>query len=339
MEQTKYPLWENRKSIGKPPVSFTVALVALTIILSSVTAGGFGGMFCTGLAGCAFAFLLVLRNSIIPWITLPLSFGVAFILSGDILLSLCILLYVPIGIVLAYCLFTERNLSVTVAALTVVTLVAMAAIFTVSLVQLYSAGIQESYKTFAKEAKESLFEMFSMMKVPTADGESYILPEETVAGLIEAAIMVMPAVIVVTCELLAYVTAKIFRAISKRLIPVFVLEKENGITVSVPCAFIYLISVGVSFFATEASVVAYSALNLAFILMPFCAVFGFVRLLGKGGIMRNKLSGKKRGILIAVMAFLIILSPISFIQMLSTYACIFVIFKAYFERKKKSEQD
>ncbi len=340
MEQTKYPLWKNRNELKRPSLPVAVLMVIAAVALSAITAAGFGGMFCTGLAGCAFALLLVSVRGFIPWITIPLSFGCAFLLTGDIILSLCVLLYVPVGIILAYCAFTERNLSVTVAALTVAILISMGAIFTVSVTELYGQSVAESYRSFWAEMKKSLFEMFSQMKYPSADGEAYAIPEEIISALIETAVMILPAVVVVTCEALAYITARIFRSILFAFGPgTAFAQKDYGITISVPCAVIYLASVAVSFFATEASVIAYSAINLAYILMPACAVAGFKLLFRRDGIIRRKREGRRNGIWIGIMIFLAVMSPIAFVQMLSSFACIFTVARAIIALKSRSDED
>lgn len=341
MEQIKYPLWKKRNELHRPSAFAVLVMILAATALSAITAAGIGGMLCTGLAGCAFALLLSSVRGFIPWIALPLSFGCAFLLTGDILLSACVLLYVPVGIILAYCAYTERGLSVTVAALTVALLLSMGAILTVSVTELFSQSIKESYKSLGAELEKSLFDMFSALSYPAPDGEVYTIPEETVAALIEMSVMILPAVIVVTCQLLAYVTAKIFKSLDSSFgTRALFAGKEYGVTLSLPCAVIYLVSVAVSFFATEASVIAYSAINLIYILMPAAAIVGFKLLFYKNGFLRRNREGRRNGLMLGMIIFLAVMSPIAFVQLLCSVSCIYIVVRAFFAfRNRKNDTE
>ncbi|MBE6587904.1 MAG: hypothetical protein E7647_05765 [Ruminococcaceae bacterium] len=340
MENVKYPLWEGRQSLHRPGVPMIIAVLLVTVVLSAITAVGFGGILCTGLAGCTFALLLSSVRGFIPWLCLPLSFGAALLMSGDVMLSLCSLFFVPLGVILAYCAFTERGLSVTVAALTVGVLLAMGALLTVSVAELYEGSLKECYSAFGADVKQSLEEIFSAMKLPSADGEIYSLPGEAVTALMETAVMILPAVIVVTCEAIAYVIARAFKLLAGLFgIGALFAKKSYSITVSVPASIIYILSLAVSYFVTEASVIAYSAVNLAYILMPACAVAGFNYILGREGILRKGLAGGGRVMIIIAVVFMIFMSPVSFIGIMAMFGCIYTIYRAIASRKKETKED
>ncbi|MBQ4066119.1 MAG: hypothetical protein IJD22_00615 [Clostridia bacterium] len=301
-------------------------MLLATVVLSALTAKGLGGLFCIGIAGAFFGALLTTVRRPVIWLAVPVSFGGAYLLSGDLLLSLSVLLFVPVGFILAYALFFEKSFSVSVVCLTVVLLASMGLMVLVSVTEAYEGTVRQAAGAFLGDIESYFREAFASVSYPMADGQTYSLPAETVDRLIETAVMILPAVAVVTCELLAYVIAKLFRAIVIRSGFRFMLGDRSGeVTVSVGASVVYLISAAVSFFVTKASVIAYSAVNITYIFLPAMAIVGFKMLFGRRGFFRSRRQGPGRIMMIVAVAFLIFMSPIGFLQMLAVLAAVYTV--------------
>jgi len=206
---------------------------------------------------------------------------------------------------------------------------------TVSVTELYEGSLLQCYRAFGSDIKALFRESLSSVSYPGPDGEVYSVPEELLNILIENAVMISPAAAVVTCELLAYISVRVLRFAARltgrdRLLFPAVYE----LTISVPTAALYLIALAVSFFSESASVVAYSAINITYIMMPVACGAGFNMLLGKRGIMRGRLSKGSRTVVTVMCVILAVTSPLSFFQMLAMFASIYTVVRTVMEAVK-----
>jgi len=336
MEKSKYILWNNRKSLQIKGILPSIVMLLILAVLSALSAKGFGGMLLMGVSGALFGYFLVIRRDLIPWLSVAFSFGIATALTGSILYGAASLLYVPMGIILAYAFFTERSLNVTVAALAAVLCASMAIYLCMAATELYNAPLRQSLGYFAGEIEVAFREAFSLFSYKGADGEIYHLSDEDISVLIEAAVMILPAFLVLTGELFAYVTAKVFHRAAKRLSAAVLLEERKWeVTLSLPMAIVFILAFGVSTFFAFSSVVYYSAMNISYILMPAAAIVGFKKIFMKGGLIRSRISPSSRTFLIILSAVSAFLAPLTFAQFLSVYAAVMTIAAVIFTRSAK----
>ncbi len=323
MNKSKYILWSRRRDFPSMNVITAIVLIIFTAGLSSLTSLGWGGMVFTSLAGLAFGALLCGSRTLLPWISIPLTAIIAYVISGDPVSSATALLYVPVGLVLAYASFTERNLSVTTVLLTVTYLLTLGLSLCHSVTETYGLSLTESFRAFGSDIKTMINEAFSLITYPVSESEMFSLSGEDISALTEQTVMLLPSVIVLTCEAIAYGSAKLFCVCSAPLGYSFLFKgREWRISLSAPAGIILIISLIISLFSSEAGVIAYAAINLSYIIIPMAAVAGFHELFRKGGMLRRPMSRPSRIMMIASIAVIAMMSPFAAVEMLSIFgAC------------------
>lgn len=342
MINSKYILWERRRGMPQPGIAVQVLMSLAIIAFSALTAlaPGLIGVFFTGLSGAFFAFLLCTAKKPFYWLTAPLSYAAAFAIMGDPLTALSVLLYLLFGVILAYAVFTNRSLSVTSVALTVAAAVSTAVFLTIAVTNMYGEGIKESYIALYNEFSTLFKEVFSLIKYPSSDGEMYTIPEETVTALLDQTIMLIPCVCVINCELIGYGCAKLFRLFTVMFgFNVFFSNRRWAVTLSAPAGSILIVSLIISMFSREASVIAYTAINLAYILIPPAAIAGFHSIFGKGGLFFRQTQLSGRVMMIVACAFMGMISPFYFAQMLALIGSFSAVGKAIAAAVKKHRDD
>lgn len=317
MNKLKLGLSSQNKSL---PLLPAVLATLLIIGLSCLTALGLGGIICICISGAVFAFLTVTEKNIIPWLSIPLSFGAALLISRDLLTAAAVLLYVPAGLILAYCVLTKKSLSVTVAALTAGVAVSMFIYLTAAVVHLYGGSIKESYISFRDQLTELLREVMGLLRYMGEDGQFYAYSDDIIEQLIHTFYMLLPGICAIACQGCAYGMAKLFRLFSKLFGFMFLYNnKPYKVTLSAGAAAIFLIAYTVSIFSYEESVIAYSSINLSYILMPASAIAGFHSIFSKDGFFRRKGPRTSKIILIVACGAVIFMSPLSVIPLLAMF--------------------
>lgn len=344
MSEINESLWKRRRELPSANVPLSIVFIMITAALSAVTSMGFGGMFCIGVAGASFGFLLSVRRDLLVWITPLVSFGCAFAVSGSLYSALATLFYIPVGIVLAMALFTRRKLSFTVAVITVLLFIAMGVLFVIALASAYEGGIKECFNAFMDDTRASLNEAFSLISYKGQDGEVYHLSGKDVELLIESAVMIMPSVVVLTCQLLAYICTRIYRGLFRRLgFEALFFGHRFELTLSLPAAIVYFVSYALSSFAGSSSVLFYSAVNITYILMPAAAIAGFKSVFAKDGLFRVRVRPSSRIFFIVMCAVALFLSPLALIQFFAMFGSGLIMWRAFFsamiEKKRKNGED
>lgn len=345
MNNNNTPFLEKKSSI-LPLNMLAVSVLMLTIVaLCALTAIGWGGIPSISISGAVFAFLLISKRNIIPWLTLPIAFGAAYLISRDLLTGASVLLFVPVGALLAYFTVKKKNLSVTVVALTIVTILSAGLYLTLSVTQLYGSDVRESFIAFGKDIEEAAKELLSAFRYEDSkeSGEQFGLPEEGIAELVRVFFMLVPSVIAIICQLTSYGAAKLCRLGCH----LFGYDSiYNGavtkITVSAPAGAIFVVSYFISFIAGGESVVAYSALNLTYMLMPMLAIGGFHTLFGAGGVFRRKAGGPVFLAAIICCALCAVLSPFSFVPLLAMFGAMGAVGRAvgeFIKERNKGQND
>lgn len=329
MKSSIYPLWHSRKSLPKPSPVQTALMAVLTVAFSVITSVDLGGMLFIGLAGAIFGLLLCTVRGLFPYVTVPTVAIISYVLSESPLLTACSLLFVPVGLAIAYCIFTERRLSVTFAIVSVTVCLAVGADLAVAVLRMYGGDYLSRFRTFGADFMALLRSTFESLQLPAADGQLYSLPEETVELLIETALMVMPAMAIILCQLLAYISIRAAR-FGARCIGMenILYGYRYSFTIAAPTAILYLASGAVGLFLTGNPVIFYSAVNLTYILTPAVCLAGFNMIFGRNGVLRRRFPGVNSRTVLIICIVLMLISPAILIQVLSLYSTLSVAFGA-----------
>ena len=130
----------------KPIASAVLAAAAALLSATAAAVLGSGLLLCV--AGAAMAYLFAAGRGFISVLALPMSYLFAYLFTGDAIRSLTALLSVPIGLVLALCIFRKAPLSITVASLTPVIAVCAGALMCYWLSHIYGTTVLESFKLY-----------------------------------------------------------------------------------------------------------------------------------------------------------------------------------------------
>lgn len=340
MNKLKYGLSSVNKSL---PILPAILATLFIVGLSCLTALGLGGIICICISGAVFSFIAVTERNIIPWLSLPLSFGAAFLISEDLFVALSVLLYVPAGLILAYCILTGRSLSVTVAALSAGVALSMLIYLTAAVIHIYGGGIEESFASFKNEFTRLLKSAMGLLRYMGEDGQFYSYSDEVIDQLVHTFYMLLPGICAMICQGCAYGMAKLFRLFSNLSGFMFLYGKRSyKVTISAGIAAIFLIAYTVSIFSYEESVVAYSSINLSYILMPASAIAGFHSMFSKNGFFRRKGPKTSKIILIVACGAVVFMSPLSAIPLLAMFGsgdAVGKAFSAHVKARRKKDDD
>ena len=126
-----------------------------------------------------------------------------------------------------------------------------------------------------------------------------------------------------TCQLFAYLTAKIYRLLALAFGADFLFARDKWpLTASIPAYIIFVISYFFTVFSSESSVISYAAVNLLYIFLPITSAGGFHGLFLTGRSSSDKRRTKSRIPLIVLCAVLFMLSPVSLFILLSFWGAI-----------------
>ncbi|MBE6714176.1 MAG: hypothetical protein E7575_02675 [Ruminococcaceae bacterium] len=330
MKNLKDILIKKRDDIPALAPSRVLILFGAVLLLSAFAAVGAGGLVFLFLAGALYAYLILGMKSPLPLILIPLAFGISFLVSQSIEDALwVILVFVPVGYILAYCVYQRKNLSVTTIMLTV----AIGAVLSLMVIwaahETYHAGIIGSVKQMAREMNTQAREYLAGFKIPQSETESFSLTEEMIDGYMEMVIMILPAVCIVTCQILGYISAKLFRLLVLICGTDEVFFKTSwAVSLGTPAAAIYLVSLFASMFI-PVPVISYSAINLMMIIMPAACIVGFRGFFGNGGLLRRPMKKSTKTGLIIVLAVLFFMAPSMLTQVLALFACFGAVARAW----------
>ncbi|MBQ3527887.1 MAG: hypothetical protein IJA52_04995 [Clostridia bacterium] len=331
MNNTKYPLWNERRDL--PSLSFPPFIIIFFCVVgfATLSAVGFGGAGGSALAGVGFAVLLCAKRGVLPWLAPLLSFGISYLITGDVTDSLTSLLFVLFGVVLSYMIFTGRSLTVTVCALTVCTALSMGAGLINSATELYGQGIKESLLSFGREFKALISEVFSAIGYLGKDNELYGYSPDVIEEYTETVIMMLPSVMIMVCQVIAYGAARLFQLISVRLGYASLFKaREMKINLSLGASVIFIASFAAGAIFAEIPVILYAAVNIAYIIMPCAAVAGVRYLFSKDGPFKKGLPRHNLIMIIALGAFAVIISRFSVLPLLAFLGSGAVIWKKIF---------
>ena len=307
----------------KPIASAVLAAAAALLSATAAAVLGSGLLLC--LAGAAMAYLFAAGRGFIPVLALPMSYLFAYLFTGDAIRSLTALLSVPIGLVLALCIFRKAPLSITVASLTPVIAVCAGALMCYWLSHIYGTTVLESFKLYKADIASYYDRAAGYITSVTGDDGTSLVSRDTLDAVVSSMKLIIPALCAVLCELLAYGSAKLFRLLS-------LIFKTDGffngpwrVRVALPTSVIFTVCYFVCLIATGNSksdvlnIIAYSAENLMLILMPLSAITGFHAMFGEGGSFRSARSTGTRVFMIVMCAVFFFMSPLMLFAMLGIW--------------------
>ena len=339
----RFSLWKKRHTLPTIGKRKSITLLILIIAAAALLPGGAFGTFYMTVAGALLALLLTADRSLLWLASIPGVGIIAFLThalfasdSASMLWILSAFLYIPIGLVLAACIYNRQGLTVTTTAVAVV----------FGILLILSAGIQlhlaygdirEGAVILWERLQAGLTDMLSSIGFPGENGVLFVYTEKEIQSIIQSAVMLLPAMGILTCQLFAYLCAKIYRLLALSMGADFLFEKAKWpLTASAPAYIIFTVCYFISLFASEASVINYAAYNLLYIFLPVTAASGF------HAMFDTKTSGKGRRqiplmILCAVMFFI---SPIALLMLLAFWGAVRTFFTAVLKwMKKHSDPD
>ena len=329
METQKFSLWKKRHTL--PTISKKAAITLLLLIIAAaiLLPGGVFGVFYLTVAGALLAMLLTADRSLLWLLSVPGVGSMAYLTHAlfaaegtSALWSLAAFLFIPVGMALAACIYNRQSLTATVVVLSVVFGVILFSLAALQLQMQYS-DIREGFTALRDQFQDGLTSVLTSIGVPGENGIMYVYTEKEVQSIVQSMILLLPAMAALTCELFAYLTAKIYRLLALSFGADFLFAGDKWpLTASIPAYIILVVSYFFTVFSSEASVISYAAVNLLYIFRPVTSAGGFHELFFAGKSRSGKRRTRSRIPLIVLCAGLFMLSPISLFILLSFWGAI-----------------
>ncbi len=343
-KEIRFPLWKKRHTLPVIAKRKSITLLILIIAAAALLPGGAFGTFYMVVSGALLALLLTADRSLLWLISIPGVGIIAYLThmlfaaeGTGILWILSAFLYIPVGIVLAACIYARRGLTVTTAALAVVIAILLLSSAGIQL-QLTYGNIREGAVILWEQLQAGLTDMLSSVGLPGENGVLFVYTEKDIQAIIQSAVMLLPAMGILTCQLLAYLCAKLYRLLALAMGAGFLFEKEKwSLTASAPAYIVFTVSYFISLFAGESSVVSYAAFNLFYIFLPVTAAAGFHAVFG---VQASRGRGRRRIPLIILCAVMFFISPVALLTLLAFLGAVRAFFIAVTKwMKKHSDPD
>ena len=285
--ESLFPLWRERGALPRIPRAISVILLVLCAaapLLLPYSAAGGPSMV---LGGAILALLLTADRTPLWLLSLPAAAVVSLLLRQATapeqsmwLWLFSGLSFVPVGMVLAACIYGKRSLASTAAALTLTFVLLIGLHFALEFHISYGNALL-GLRTVGAQVKGQLTAALSALVFPGEEGLRYLNVSE-IALLLETTVMLTPAMAILLCELLAYGTAKLFRLLTLKLYAgALFREPRWAIAASLPANLLMTVSFLLLLVLPESSVAGYAAMNLFCIFLPVTAIGGFHATFGK----------------------------------------------------------
>lgn len=326
---------ETNGIMAKLPMRQTVLITALTA-LTAAFAVFIGSVIFMCIAGVLFA-LMLCRRAAAAWAAAPVSYLLSLLAVQDPVRALAALLFIAVGVPLAICIKRKATLSCTTASLTAASAIVFAVMLTVTVTGLYGGGIADSFKSYIADIKASFSATLAAVKTITDDNGFIIFTDQVISELEEMLLMSLPAVLIIVCEVIGYVSAKLFLLICALSKSDGLIERPWKMRASAATFAVFVVSYTVFLFAPR-GVVYYSAENLMLILMPFTAVSGFHAMFGVGSDFRTSQRAGTKIMMIVTCAVFFFISPLLLLATLSFWGA-FDMLRSYIRKKISSRRD
>lgn len=342
-KEIRFSLWKKRHTLPTIGKRKSITLLILIIAAAALLPGSAFDIFYTIFAGALLALLLTADRSLLWLVSIP-GVGIIAFLTHALLASegtivlwiLSAFLYIPVGLVLAACIYNRKSLTVTTAAIAVVFGILLLLSGGIQLHLVYGS-IREGAIILWNQLQTGLADMLSSIELPGENDVLFVYTEKEIQGIIQSAVMLLPAIGILACQLFAYLCAKIYRLLALAMGADFLFEKAKWpLTASIPAYIVFTVCYFISLFAGEASVINYAACNLLYIFLPVTAAAGFHTLFstpspGRGG---------RRVSLIILCIVMFFISPIALFMLLAFCGAIRTFFTAVLKwMKKHSDPD
>ncbi len=325
METQKFFLWKKRHTL--PTIRKRAAVTLLLLIIAAVLLlpGGVFGVFYLIVAGALLAMLLTADRSLLWLLSIPgvgamasLTHALFAVEGTSVFWIFAAFLFIPVGMVLAACIYNRQNLTTTVTVLAVVFGIILLSLAALQL-QIQYGDIRDGFAALRDQILEGLTNVLSSIGLPGEDGIIYVYTEKEVQGIVQSMVLLLPAMAMLACQLFAYLTAKIYRLLALSFSADFLFAKEKWpLTASVPAYIVFVVTYFFTLFSSQSSVISYAAINLLYIFLPVTAAGGFHGMFLTGHI-QGRGRARSRIPLIVLCAVLFTLSPISLFILLSFF--------------------
>ena len=343
-----FSLWRERNSL--PRISrASAALLLILAVGAALLSAAVMAWIPLILGGAALALLLTVDRSPLWLIAAFCAPALALLLRQAIAPEeslwfwlLSALSFVPVGMVLAACIFGRKSLTSTAASLTVVFVLLVGAGIAIQLHAAYGS-VAGGLRSLIEEVREQLHAALAMVQVPSEDGVRSLTASEIAdfMEVMETAIMLTPAMGILLCELLAYCTAKLFRFGSIQFSAGFLFRGSSWpITASLPANLMILVTFLLMMLLPESSIAGYAVMNLFFIFLPVTAIGGFHTIFGKEARARRS-PGSHTALIVCciVSAFLSPPMPVLLFSLWGATHSIFSAIRGFLQKRFSDDED
>ena len=329
-KEITFSLWKKRHTLPAIRKRTSVVLLFIIIAAAFLLPGGAFGTFYLTVAGALLALLLTADRSLLWLLSIPGVGGMAYLTYAlfavdgtSIFWVLAAFLYIPIGFALAVCIYSGKNLTVTVTILSVTFSIVLLSIAAVQ-VWIQYGDLREGFSALWEQFQNGLTDMLSSIGLPGENGVIYVYTEREVQSIVQSTTMLLPAMGVLTCQLFAYITAKIYRLLALALSANYLFPKGKWpITASVPAYIVFVVCYFFTLFSSETSIASYAAINLLYIFLPVASVAGFHAMFVSAS---GRFSGRgRRGsriVLIVLCVIIFNLSPVALFILMAFFGAI-----------------
>lgn len=311
--------------LGCKPISGGVALslTAISAVLAGAFPSNYGGITFLAVAiglfsyvlTAGFNFLYVLMGAGIS-VAVSLLCGVKFPLA---LISLC---FIPVALAISISVRRKAGLSGTVAASAAVALAISALVLGLIYISSPNAMTEVLSSIWAQ------YEVMLRQSVETVNSTEMgvIISENYIEEILHTTLMLLPAMAVICCMALTYISAKILRLAT-------VVNDSNEmfeggrwpVTASLAGSVVFTAAYIIAMFASASDIVYFSATNIMYIMLPAQAIVGLKLMFGQ-----KRTAGIRSPILKAIFSilciFLLFYNPI-LLLVLGAIICSFCNFR------------
>lgn len=338
-------LWGQRDTLVRiKPLAATV-LAAASALLAATAASVLGSGFLLCISGVILAFLFAADRSIISLAAVPAAYLFSLLFTRDLTLSLTSLLFLPFGLALAICVMRQLSLSHTTVVMTVMSALCVGVLFAVWTVDLYGGTLTESFKLYLADLRSVYGQIADMIVSVTDEAGISLISRDALDSLASSVKLILPGILVLMCELWAYGSAKLFRLFSIIFKCGDLFRRPWKVSVALPTSALFVVCFVICMFAPGNSkndivnIIAYSAANLMYILLPLSAISGFHAMFGVGGAFRRSRSVGFRVLLIVMCGVSFFINPLMLCAMLAIWGAFESMRRSSFEKRKNGRGD
>ncbi len=307
------------KTIYRTPIPTRVLLLVLITVGAAVSAllpDIMTASVCAACTGGVFAFYYVLTFSPSVVLTVIPAYLAALLLTRDPFTSMTVLLFLPVGAVLALCMLKRSGKTAAIVSSSVALTLSVSVLFLISYMKtngtIAPAALLASFDTAFEAATESLLAA-TKEAVQTAIEQNQMFAEyyteayitSVVKNAVDAMKLSIPALICVIAQILGYLSVAVFGLLVRVFRCHVLLPRPFRVTMSRTSGVVFILSYLINLFTVgnSASLIGVTAGNLATVLMPGLFILGLRSLMRRFTKKHRRRSAVINLVIIGILAF------------------------------------